>query len=53
MTLILIATALIFAAIFHTGTKEPSDELVNKTLSNTVVDFVVSFQIFIIIMNKL
>ena len=44
MTLILIGTALIFSAIFYIGTKEPSDELGNRTMSNAaVVKIVVSF----------
>ena len=44
MTLILIGTALIFCAIFYIGTKEPSDELGNATMSNAAdVNIVVSF----------
>ena len=46
MTLTLIGIATMFAAIFHIGTKEPPDEVVSSTLSNAVVDIVVSSRIY-------
>ena len=46
MTLILVGISLIFAAIFHIGSKEPSDDLVKSRFSNTVVDNVVRLRFY-------
>ena len=46
MTVTLIGISLIFAAIFHIGSKEPSDDLVKSRFSNTVVDNVVRLRFY-------